>query len=182
MAVVNAAQAGGTNVPKFLDLLSVSEGTSTHQLTKNDGYDVIVTGDHAAGEVGLEVFTDYSRHPFAAGRPGKIFHVNPIERSTASGRYQILCRYALAYELQLHLTDFSPLSQDLMAIQQIRERHDANKVSALQHVINGEIEVAIGLCSNIWASLPGNSYGQGGRSMASLMNKWNESNELKVAV
>jgi muramidase (phage lysozyme) len=59
------ARAGGVNVVAFLSTVAFSEGTSTHPLTKNAGYDVIVTGDTKAGEVGLEVFTDYSRHPFA---------------------------------------------------------------------------------------------------------------------
>ncbi|MBM0917129.1 lysozyme, partial [Escherichia coli] len=32
------------NDAAFLDTLAVSEGTETHPLTKNNGYDVIVTG------------------------------------------------------------------------------------------------------------------------------------------
>ena len=41
-----------------------------------------------------------------------------------------------------------------MALQQIRER------GALPFIDIGNFEKAVRLCSNIWASLPGNGYGQ----------------------
>ncbi len=40
MPVINTHQ----NIAAFLDMLAVSEGTANHPLTKNRGYDVIVTG------------------------------------------------------------------------------------------------------------------------------------------
>jgi lysozyme len=52
------------------------------------------------------------------------------------------------------LKDFSPASQDQVALQQIRER------GALSLIDNGQIRRAIDRCSNIWASLPGAGYGQ----------------------
>ncbi|STJ52172.1 phage lysin [Escherichia coli] len=39
-------------------MLAVSEGTANHPLTKNRGYDVIVTGLDGKPEI----FTDYSDH------------------------------------------------------------------------------------------------------------------------
>ena len=115
-----------TNVAAVLDLVAYSEGTSTEPVTQNDGYDVIVTGeDEIGGKVHEEVFTDYSTHPFCVmpPRPPMIVRIGPPElESTASGRYQLLARYYLTYKTQLGLPDFSPLSQDLVAIQQIRER------------------------------------------------------------
>jgi muramidase (phage lysozyme) len=171
MATISAAAAGSANVPKFLDLVGRSEGTSTDRLTQNDGYDVIVSGVD-----GPEVFTDYSDHPFANGRAPKIIRPATAATtalvSTASGRYQVLCRYFEVYKQELKLPDFSPLSQDLVAIQQIKERRDANQVSAYTHILNGDIETAISLCSGIWASMPGNTYGQGGNSMTALMTVW----------
>lgn len=162
MAVITAAEAGNANIPIMLDLIAYSEGTSTIADTHNDGYDVIVTGVD-----GPEIFTDYSNHPFANGRPAKVIRTGPPQLlSTASGRYQLLYRYWPVYKQQLGLPDFSPLSQDKVAIQQIRER------GALSHVETGDIEGAIELCSNIWASMPGNNYGQGGRSMSALLQKW----------
>lgn len=137
------------NVQAFLDMLAFSEGTANHPLTRNRGYDVIVTG--ADGKP--EIFTDYRDHPFANGRPAKVFNKQG-QRSTAAGRYQQLYRYWPTYKKQLRLPDFNPASQDTLAIQLIRERR------ALDDVLAGRIACAIVACNNIWASLPGAGYGQ----------------------
>ncbi len=71
------------------------------------------------------------------------------EKSTASGRYQQLYLFWPHYRKQLALPDFSPLSQDRLAIQLIHER------GALDDIRVGRIERAISRCRNIWASLPG---------------------------
>lgn len=161
MATIAGTIAGSPNVPAFLDLVALSEGTSTSRLTKNDGYDVIVTGVD-----GPEVFTSYADHPFGAGRPPKMVRTNPMLLSTASGRYQILVRYFEAYKATLNLPDFSPLSQDRVAIQMLRER------KALAAIVAGDIMSAISAASNIWASFPGNSYGQNPHTMDALMAHW----------
>lgn len=145
----------------FLDLISVSEGTSTHPLTKNNGYDCIVTGVD-----GPEVMTTYVDHPFAFGRPAKTIRHVPLLTSTAAGRYQILLRYWQAYKAMLGLKDFSPASQDAVAIRQITERH------AIPNILSGNIEAAIKECSNIWASLPGAGYGQPEHSMDALLAQY----------
>jgi len=146
----------------FLDLIAWSEGTSTSSVTRNDGYDVIVSGIH-----GPSILTDYTDHPFAHG--GSVqWKLNPPEFSTAAGRYQVLAHYFEVYKSQLHLPDFSPASQDAVALQQMKER------KAITLVESGAIEEAIKACSNIWASFPGNIYGQGGKSMASLVSKYEE--------
>lgn len=149
-------------VKAFLDTIAFSEGTSTSLITANDGYDVIVSGIH-----GPSVFTDYSDHPFAHG--GSVqWKLNPPEYSTAAGRYQLLARYWNIYKVQLHLADYSPASQDAVAIQQITERH------ALPLIAAGDIQGAMKACNAIWASLPGNSYGQGGKTMAELESKYQD--------
>jgi muramidase (phage lysozyme) len=150
------------NMKAFLDMVAFSEGTSTHPLTQNNGYDVIVTSVN-----GPEVFTDYSDHPFT-NRPSNVIRRSPSLVSTAAGRYQLLHRYWVAYKQQLNLPDFSPASQDAVAVQQIKERH------ADVQIQNGNITEAIQLCSNLWASLPGNQYGQGGKTLDALLNKFNE--------
>ena len=61
-----------------------------------------------------------------------------------------------AYRKQLGLKDFSPKSQDAVALQQIKER------GALPMIDRGDIRQAIDRCSVIWASLPGAGYGQFG--------------------
>lgn len=149
-------------IAAFLSLIAWSEGTSSSPLTKNSGYDVIVSSVD-----GPEIFTDYSDHPFASGRPAQVIRRVPLLTSTASGRYQLLLHWWNAYKPMLKLEDFSPASQDAVAIRQISERH------ALDMIEDGNIEGAIEACSNIWASLPGNDYGQaGGHTMDALLAQY----------
>jgi len=124
------------NLQAFLDMIAVSEGTAGKG---NNGYNVIVGG---------ALFESYDDHP------RKLVWLRPGLASTAAGRYQLLSRYYDAYKKQLNLPNFSPLSQDLIAIQQIRER------GALEYIEKGYINVAIDKVKNIWASLPGAGYGQ----------------------
>ena len=63
------------------------------------------------------------------------------------------------------LKDFSPKSQDAVALQQIKER------GALPMIDRGDIRQAIDRCSNIWASLPGAGYGQFEHKADSLIAK-----------
>ena len=137
------------NRQAFLDMLAVSEGTSTSPATLNKGYDVIVTGVDKKPEV----FSDYSTHPFAKGRPSKVINSKGLT-SNASGRYQFMLRDWGHYRDQLGLLDFGPVSQDLWAIQLIRER------GALPLIDGGNFAVAVGRVRNLWASLPGAGYGQ----------------------
>lgn len=166
----DSAGSGGIRVrpsptlSAFLSLVAWSEGTSSNPITKNDGYDVIVTGVH-----GPSIFTDYSTHPFSAGGDVLVRIAPPPPLySTAAGRYQLLARYWNIYKVQLNLPDYSPASQDAIALQQIKERE------AISLIGTGDIQGAIASCSNIWASLPGNEYGQGGHSMSELMQKFSE--------
>ncbi len=146
------------NRKAFKDMLSVSEGTSTHPLTKNDGYDVIVTGIDGKPEI----FTNYKDHPFAGGRAAKVFNKKG-ERSSASGRYQQIYRYWPHYKALLKLPDFGPESQEKLALQLIKERR------ALENIDAGEISIAINKCCNIWASLPGAGYNQHEFSLKKLL-------------
>ena len=52
------------------------------------------------------------------------------------------------------LKDFSPKSQDAVALQQIKER------GALLMIDRGDIRQQSTVAANIWASLPGAGYGQ----------------------
>ena len=94
MPVINTHQ----NIAAFLDMLAVSEGTANHPLTKNRGYDVIVTGLDGKPEI----FTDYSDHPFAHGRPVAISSFTCSGRITANS---LPCRISV----RCHRTD-SPFS------------------------------------------------------------------------
>lgn len=150
MAEISEAAAGGRNVTAFLDMLAWAEGTDNgRQPTRDRGYDVIVGG---------QLFRGYADHPRVLVDLPKL-----RIQSTAAGRYQLLRRYFDAYRKTLGLSDFSPLSQDLIALQQIRERR------ALPLIQAGKIADAIHAVRNIWASLPGAGYGQHEQKLARLI-------------
>jgi muramidase (phage lysozyme) len=133
------------NLQAFLDMISYSEGTVKYG--DKDGYNVIVGGS---------LFDSYDDHP------RKLVHINNRLSSTAAGRYQLLERYYDAYKKSLGLQDFSPASQDAIAIQQIKE------CKALPDIEAGNFEVAVKLCAHIWASLPGAGYHQRENDMEAL--------------
>ena len=97
--------------------------------------------------------------------PCKLVTLNPKLKSTGAGRYQLLSCWWDAHA-QLGLKDFSPKSQDAVALQQIKER------GALPMIDRGDIRQAIDRCSNIWASLPGAGYGQSEHKADSLIAKF----------
>ena len=140
----------------FLSLIGWAEGAD---------YSTIVTGVD-----GPQTFSDFSDHPFAPqfNRPPVVVRRVPLLESTAAGRYQLLYRYWPVYRKQLGLADYSPASQDAIAIEQMKER------GAVALLGTGDVERAILHCSTIWASFPGNSYGQGGKSMDALLEKFRE--------
>jgi muramidase (phage lysozyme) len=137
------------NQQAFLDMLAVSEGTSTSPVTRADGYDVVVTGIDKKPEI----FSDFSNHPFASGRKSKVINKHGLT-SNASGRYQFMLRDWEHYRKLLQLPDFGPASQDRWAMQLIKERR------ALPDIEAGNFAAAVSKCRNIWASLPGAGYGQ----------------------
>ena len=62
----------------------------------------------------------------------------------------------------MFLRDFSPISQDRYALQQLREH------GALPYIDAGRFELAVVKCANVWASLPGAGYGQHENQLAHL--------------
>lgn len=145
VARISAAIAGGENVLAFLDMLAISEGTSTVK-GSDDGYNV---------NVGRRLFEGYAKHPRTpvATKWGK---------SNAAGRYQIMAAIPGVIKTDTwdwaskaaKVTDFSPISQDRVAIYLIKRR------GALEDIQAGRIEAAIEKCRKEWASLPGAGYGQ----------------------
>lgn len=136
----------------FLDLVAYSEGT----LGRGQEYNVIV---------GYKYFSDYSRHPDV--------YVKSAD-STAAGRYQFLNttwngqRGKPGLKQILGLKDFSPNSQDLGAIQLIKEQ------GALADVKRGSagLEAALYKCRAVWASFPASPYNQPRRQLSDLKNKY----------
>jgi len=129
------------NLKAFLDMIASSEIGPDLLAVSDNGYNVLV-GSTPSKPL---LFTSYADHP-------RVY--NKAMKSTAAGRYQLLKRYYDAYKKQLNLPDFSPASQDAIAIQQIRERN------AIPDIEAGMFDQAVLRCKNIWASFPGAGYGQ----------------------
>jgi muramidase (phage lysozyme) len=149
------------NLKAFLDMIAYSEGTDNgRQPTKNHGYDVVVGGS---------LFEGYADHP------RKLVNLRPGLASTAAGRYQVLSRYFDAYKKQLKLPDFSPESQDAIAIQLIKE------CKAMDDIEKGYIDVALAKCKSRWASLPGAGYGQHEYDKGALLAAYKKAGGVSVS-
>ena len=121
-------------------MLAWSEGIDNgRQKTRNHGYDVIVGG---------ELFTDYSDHP------RKLVIAKP--KTQINRRRTLPASFPLVGCLpqEASLKDFSPKSQDAVALQQIKER------GALPMIDRGDIRQAIDRWQQYLASLPGAGYGR----------------------
>lgn len=136
------------NIAAFLDMIAMSEGTAG---VGDDGYNVLVGG---------AVFVGYADHPRT------LVHIRNGLSSTAAGRYQLLARFWDHYKKFLDLPDFSPESQDAVAIQQIRE------FGAIPLIEDGQFEKAVDRVKNIWASLPGAGYGQHEQKLSTLISAY----------
>ena len=128
-----------SNRRAFLDTIAVSEIGAKLLAESDNGYNVLVGG---------ALFNSYADHPRILVNLG-----NGL-KSTAAGRYQLLERYYDAYKAELGLPDFSPESQDAIALQQIKESN------ALDDIDAGNFDTAVARIAHIWASLPGANYGQ----------------------
>lgn len=153
MARLTPEQAGGPNVCAFLDMLAWSEIGAELLAKSDDGYNVLV----GATPRRPLLFSSYTDHPNVYNRRLD---------STAAGRYQQMHRDWPHYRALLRLPDFGPESQDRLAIQHVKE------CGAFKLAQAGHIVAAVTKVSNIWASLPGNSYGQPQRELVDLRNAY----------
>lgn len=155
MPQISAAQAGGTNVCAFLDMLAWSELGEKILAQSDNGYNVIV----GSLPGWLITFTDYSAHP------NRLIDLPRYRiKSTAAGRYQFLYRTWMAIVRNYGFRGrFIPEAQDLAAVKLLQE------CRALPAIKAGRIADAINLAAPIWASLPGAGYGQREHSVASLL-------------
>lgn len=148
------------NLNAFLDTIALSEiGKALLALPETDDGYMVIVGSTPSHPILMKTYRDHPRF------------YNRTCDSTAAGRYQILKRYFDAYAEQLDLEDFSPESQDEIAIQMIRECH------ALDEIEHGEIQKAITLCRSRWASLPGAGYDQHENHMGDLLLAFNQFKE-----
>jgi muramidase (phage lysozyme) len=158
------------NLQAFLTMIAVSEGTAN---IGDRGYNCIV-----GSRVGRALlFTSYADHPRIRVQlredDPKTLRDESLW-STAAGRYQILARYYDAYRKTLGLSDFTPGSQDRIAVQMIREQ------KAMDHIEAGQLIPAIDKCRNIWASLPGAGYGQHENTIEKLAHAYQQNGGVIV--
>ena len=114
--------------------------------------------------------TDFSDHPANLGWAGGKLSDAMCKNaglgkgcvSTAAGAYQFIKPTWNALARKLRLPDFSKDSQDGACIEKLRE------LGALQHIQAGNFKQALSLCGSTWASLPNNTYKQGGKSEQQL--------------
>lgn len=162
MPQITAGEAGGRNMCAFLDMLRFSEIGPALLQRSDQGYNIIV-GSYwrNANDYNINKMKNYNDHPnILVDLP------NLGIKSTAAGGYQILYRYWKVYKEQLNLPDFSPLSQDKVAMQLIRE------CKATDDIKFGLFASAVHKCRSRWASLPGAGYGQNEHSLIKLQTAY----------
>jgi muramidase (phage lysozyme) len=122
--MANETPLDNPNVQKFLDFIGKAEGAD---------YNVIVGGKR---------FDDFSKHPGIVGLRTK---EGP---STAAGKYQITKTTYDDFAPKLGITDFSPESQDRIAVEIFKRE------KALGDIQKGDFEAAINKLGGRFASLP----------------------------
>lgn len=144
-----------TNLNALLDTISRSEGTYN---IGDNGYNVLVGSTQAHPYL----FTDYADHPRI------LVPLKSGIKSSAAGRYQILERTFDEYKKCLDLPDFSPLSQDKIAVRMIKDNGAADDILA------GNFTATAQKIGNLWASFPDNDYGQAQHTMDQLTEWYKE--------
>lgn len=118
---------------KFLDFIAAAEGAD---------YDTGFGGT----KIGLDQHPNVTK--YFRNKKGQTLP------TTAAGRYQFLTSTYRNLSKKLGLTDFSPASQDLAAVELIREK------GAIKDVLNGNFNQAIQKTNRTWASFPGSPHHQ----------------------
>jgi muramidase (phage lysozyme) len=139
MRDVKPAMLVNANVRAMLRVIRTGEGTADA-----GGYNRLFGGG---------TFDGYADHPRVLVKKGGY-------SSTAAGAYQFLSSTWDETRQMMSLPDFSPYSQDLGAVGRIAAR------GALDDVLAGRFDIAIGKLGKEWASLPGSPYGQPTISLA----------------
>lgn len=124
----NKEYFGNKNIKAFIDAIATAEGGDYNlkyggvKGKKNDKWR----------------FSDFSTHP-GAGSDGK---------TTAAGMYQINIATWEEMGRKMGLTDFSPNTQDLLAVEILRT------IGVIDDIQKGDISTALSASSRRWAALP----------------------------
>lgn len=145
------------NLQAFLNAIRYGEGTHSE-----NGYSILFGGRR---------FYDYDTHPAMAGWGGVRLSDAQCANagfgsgcvSTAAGAYQINRPTYNRVAAKLGITDFTPASQDRIAVELISEK------GAINDVETGDIAAAVKKVRKVWASLPAAGYGQSEVSLNSFL-------------
>jgi lysozyme len=140
------------NLRAGLSTIAECEGTNTP-----DGYRALF-GYHPTRNPTRLFDNDFARHPNIRCQFTQTD--GTINYTTAAGRYQIIFPTWSRLAAKLGLTDFSPQSQDLAALELIAE------AGALLDLQAGDIQAFSDKCSTQWASLPASHYLQPKKTLA----------------
>ena len=159
-----AAYPSDKSIAAFLYMIRTCEHSAVDVFSGED-YNTVAGGDR---------FLDMTDHPYITGEwKGRKLAVKTCKNaglspgciSTAAGAYQITA--PTWRDFRGALTDFSPPSQDAAAARILA------RVGATDALNRGDLAGAITLASRRWASLPGSTAGQGGRTLAFAVNSYN---------
>lgn len=132
-------------VAAFLQVIRFCEGTLGDR-----GYQTIF---------GYRFFTSFADHPRQRIPFGSGY-------TTAAGAFQFIEGTWDDMAAKYSLPDFSPASQDAAAVGLLIRR------GALDAIRVGDLDRALDLTNEEWASLPGSPYGQPTRTMAQVREQW----------
>ena len=167
-ALPQASNDPDANVKAFLFTIRASEHRFPNDVTNDAAYHIFYGGKR---------FYDMSDHPVLTGelRPVPLSdHVcansklKPGCVSSAAGAYQFIQATWVRLRNKLQLTDFSPASQDLAAVQLLDD------IGALKLVQSGDIEGALARASKVWASLPGSTAQQNPKTLQYALDRFAE--------
>ena len=153
-----------SNRDAFLKMIKKSEGVDK---IGDNGYNVLFgsTVEHPklfpTLADGTPDYRDHPRQEFEIPRLGI--------KTSAAGAFQIEMHQFDFYKHSLKLPDFGHASQIAIAMEMIKE------CQALPDIDAGNLDAAVAACAHIWASLPGNNYGQRENAMSVLTQYFTES-------
>jgi len=146
------------NEQAYLDMVSACEGT-----TGPEGYQALFGYTPTNGRIFENGFVTHPR-----------IYINYTmldgtqTRSSAAGRYQIIWATFCDLQTKLGTSDFTPTTQDLMALRLIADAGAADLVR------NGNLQAAIDCTAGIWASLPASHYAEPKRTYAFALAAYTE--------
>jgi len=165
---VTAMNNPDQNISAFLFMIRSTEHVYPRDVIGDAAYSIFYGGSK---------FQSFRDHPVITGEKRGVPLPDAMCRaaglkpgcvSTAAGAYQLIKPTWVRLRDKLGLPDFSPASQDLAAVELLRE------AGALDLIQAGDIEGAIKKSSRIWASLPGSTAQQNPKALAYALNRFDE--------